>query len=181
MDWLDEDLGLDAERAPPSGDRTTNGTGRARKSKSSSKPSGSAPPSGWPFRLADNGVEKRIERTDKDSGDTAVEWKWFCSRIEVAAETRSEAGEEWGRLLTVTDRDQRIKEWAMPMAMMAGDGAAYRERLLSLGMVMAPGKFARDALHEFIATARPDHKARCVPRIGWQGRTFVRFNGNIGD
>lgn len=135
----------------------------------------------WPFRVVRNGVEKRIERTDKETGTVTVEWKWFCSLLEVAAETRSGEGEEWGRLLQITDRDDRVKEWAMPMSMLAGDGTAYRERLLSLGLIMSPGKFARDALHEYISTARPGEKARCVNRIGWQGRSYIALNENFGD
>ena len=77
---------------------------------------------GWPFRVTHDGVEKRIERADKETGIITVEWKWFCSRLEIDAETRSNEGEEWGRLLRVTDRDGRVKFWAMPMAMLAGDG-----------------------------------------------------------
>lgn len=134
----------------------------------------------WPFRIVRNGVEKRIERTDRDTGAVTVEWKWFCSLLEVAAETRSGEGEEWGRLLQITDRDGRVKDWAMPMSMLAGDGTAYRERLLSLGLIMSPGKFARDALHEYISTARPGEKARCVNRIGWQGRSYISLNENFG-
>lgn len=128
---------------------------------------------GWPFRVGDYGVEKLVERVDRESGVTTREWRWFCSLLEVAAETRSSEGEEWGRLLVVTDRDDRTKQWAMPMSMLAGDGTSYRERLLSLGMTMAPGKFARDALHEYISTARPDTKARCVGRVGWHARSFA--------
>ena len=128
---------------------------------------------GWPFRIVDHGVEKLVERVDRESGITTSEWKWFCSLLEVAAETRSSEGEEWGRLLVVTDRDDRVKQWSMPMSMLAGDGTSYRERLLSLGLTMAPGKFARDALHEFISTARPDTKARCVGRVGWHARSFA--------
>lgn len=133
----------------------------------------------WPFRLSRKGVEKRLERIDKDSGIVTVEWKWFCSALEVGADTRSAEGEEWGRLLRVTDRDSRVKEWGMPMAMLAGDGTSYRERLLSLGLVMAPGKFARDALHEYISTARPKTKARCVGRVGWHMRAFALSNQTV--
>lgn len=61
----------------------------------------------------------------------------------------------------------------MPMAMLAGDGTTYRERLLSLGLIMAPGKFAREALHEYISTARPAFKARCVNRVGWHSGAFT--------
>lgn len=135
----------------------------------------------WPFRIGKTGVEKRIERQDKDTGEVTIEWKWFCSHLEVAADTRSADGEDWGRLLKITDRDGQVKEWAMPMAMLAGDGTAYRERLLSLGLIMAPGRFAREALHEYISTARPPEKARCVNRIGWAGEAFalprVTFEG----
>lgn len=136
---------------------------------------------GWPFRVEWNGVEKRIERVDKETGIVTVEWRWFCSVLEVTAETRSADGEEWGRLLIVTDRDDARKEWAMPMAMLAGDGVGYRERLLSLGLIMAPSKFARDALHEYVSTARPDVKARCVIRGGWQAHlSFIRFDQQPG-
>ena len=69
----------------------------------------------------------------------------------------------------------------MPMSMLAGDGNAYREQLLSLGLIMAPGKFARDALHEYISTARPSLKARCVGRIGWHDKTYVRLHRNFGE
>ncbi|WP_279597142.1 DUF927 domain-containing protein [Methylobacterium sp. J-068] len=133
----------------------------------------------WPFRLAHSGVEKRVERADRETGTVTVEWKWFCSALEVGAETRSAEGEEWGRLLRVTDRDNRVKDWGMPMAMLAGDGTSYRERLLSLGLVMAPGKFARDALHEYISTARPKTKARCVGRVGWHLRAFALSNQTV--
>jgi uncharacterized protein (DUF927 family) len=134
----------------------------------------------WPFRLMPHGVEKRIERTDQDTGAVTIEWRWFCSPLEVAAETRNADGEEWGRLLRVTDRDSKAKDWAMPMALLAGDGTAYRERLLSMGLVMAPGRFAREALHEYISTARPNHKARCVSRIGWHGAAFILPDGAVG-
>jgi hypothetical protein len=134
----------------------------------------------WPFRIVANGVEKRVERADRETGIITIEWKWFCSALEVIAETRSGEGEDWGRLLCITDRDHRVKTWAMPMAMLAGDGTAYRERLLSLGLIMAPGKFARDALHEYVSTARPEAKARCVNRIGWSGSAFVLPRNTFG-
>lgn len=135
----------------------------------------------WPFRIVPAGVEKRIERTDRETGEIRIEWKWFCSPLEIAADTRDGDGEAWGRLLRVTDRDGRTKDWAMPMAMLAGDGTAYRERLLSLGLILSPGRFARDALHEYISTARPDEKARCVHRIGWKSKDFVVTNNTFGE
>lgn len=64
--------------------------------------------------------------------------------------------------------------------MLAGDGTVYREHLLSLGLIMAPGRFARDSLHEYISTARPSAKARCVDRTGWHDGVFVLPDVTIG-
>jgi hypothetical protein len=133
------------------------------------------------FRVGPYGVAKQTECRNQKTGEADVEWRWVCSEIEVVAETRNVDGEEWGRLLCITDRDGRRKEWSMPMAMLAGDGTGYRERLLSIGLVMAPGRFARDALHEFISTAQPHDKARCVTRVGWHGTAFVLPDCTIGE
>ncbi len=129
----------------------------------------------WPFRVTAKGVERRVE------SDDGSEWHWFCSHLEVVAVTRNADGEDWGRLLVVTDRDGRRHEWAMPMQMLAGEGAVYRECLLSLGLELAPGSFARKALHEYIATARPKDRARCVSRIGWHDGVFILPDTTFGD
>jgi len=126
-----------------------------------------------PFRLGERGVERRIDRTDKETGEVTTEWRWVCSYLEVLADTRSAEGSEWGRYLEVKDRDGKAKNWAMPMSMLAGDGLAYREILLSLGLILAPGPQARHHLHEYISTARPGLKLRCVGRVGWHGDAFV--------
>ena len=135
----------------------------------------------WPFRLTSKGVERLVEKKDKDTRETIVEWHWLCSRLEVAADTRSANNEDWGRLLVVTDRDGKLHDWAMPMSMLAGDGTAYRERLLSLGLVLSPARYAREWLAEYIQTARPEGKARAVNRLGWAGRAFVMPDATIGD
>jgi putative DNA primase/helicase len=132
------------------------------------------------FRLNNGGVEKIVESRDRRTGHIILKWRWFCSTLEVVADTRTEEGREWGRLLRIVDRDRRVKEWAMPMELLAGDGVDYRRELLSLGLVLAPSKPARDALHEYISTARPGARARCVDRTGWHGKVFVTFDRTIG-
>ena len=124
-----------------------------------------------PFKLNDDGVLCRIEKKDKDTDEKETSWVRICSYLDVDAETRDDRGENWGRLLVVKDRDGSQHKWAMPMSMLAGDGTGYREELLSLGLDIAPGRFAKDQLHQYISTARPDWKARCVSRIGWHRTT----------
>ncbi|MBL26159.1 MAG: hypothetical protein CMM50_01215 [Rhodospirillaceae bacterium] len=127
------------------------------------------------FQLGANGVYRWAEGAEGDG-----KWTWLCSMLEIDAATRSEHGEEWGRLLIVTDLDGRRHPWAMPMSMVAGDGTAYRERLFSLGLRMAAGKNAREALHRYLNETRPKARARCVGRIGWHGSAFILPDAAFG-
>ncbi|MBJ2153865.1 DUF927 domain-containing protein [Paracoccus sp. IB05] len=140
-----------------------------------------APPkSEWPFKVNKAGVWKRSERMDKETGRIVTKWAPICSELRVLAETRDADGEEWGRLLEVVDRDGRRKRWAMPMSLMSGDGSAIRERLFSLGLVPSQAREARQALLEYIGSAQPEEKVRCVARIGWSGGAFVLPSQTIG-
>jgi len=131
------------------------------------------PPPSWPFRVNDSGVFKRVERENKQTGEVVIDWLRVCSRLDVLAETRDAEGRSWGRLLAVTTRENLVNEWAMPMELLAGDGSSYRAELLNLGMEISPGVPARNALHEYISTARPAERARCVDRLGWHEQVFV--------
>lgn len=121
---------------------------------------------GAPGRSA--GVYRIVE--DKSGGR---DWKWLCSHLEVAAETRNADGEDWGRLLVVVDRDGQVHQWAMPASLLAGDGIGYRERLLSMGLLISPGSDARISLAEYLTVWRAERQARCVDRVGWHGDAFV--------
>jgi putative DNA primase/helicase len=119
------------------------------------------------FRVVADGVEKRVERENKETGETVTKWRWVCSALRVLAQTRDPGGEEWGKLLEIRDQDGKVKQWAMPNALLASDGAALREKLLGLGLMIAPGSFARAALAEYLADAAPENRVRTVARIGW--------------
>ena len=127
------------------------------------------------------GVYFRSVSEDKETGEKVESWSWFVSLLEIVAETRNHTGEQWGRLVVVTDRDGTRHEWAMPMGMLAGDGTAYREHLLSLGLELAPGKNARDMLHMYLTMWRPEERARCVDRVGWHGPAFILPDATFGN
>lgn len=120
------------------------------------------------FRVTDRGVEKRIEGED---GEAA--WRWICSPLTVTATTSDDENVNHGRLLEITTFNRRVNSWAMPMAMLAGDGTCYREELLSRGMIIAPGRGANAALHEYLSTTRPRRHVTCVGRVGWHGGAYV--------
>jgi putative DNA primase/helicase len=130
-------------------------------------------PSG--FRFTEKGVEKSYVK------DGEVYWDWICSHLEVCALSRSFIAEDWGQLLLVNDPDDNAHEWLMPMAMTSGDGSAYREQLLSLGLRIAPGSAARKYLGEYIVSAEPKERVRGVSRIGWHKNTFVLPDATYGN
>ena len=104
----------------------------------------------------------------------------ICGRLEVVALTRDEKGENWGRLLRWLDAECRVHEWAMPMSLLTGDGSEYRARLLDGGLVISPGRKARELLTTYIQTAHTDIRSLCVSRAGWHGDAFVLPGLTIG-
>ena len=136
--------------------------------------SGSSPIS-WAssFIFKNDGVYKVKMQDDKP-----VE-SWAFSPLIVKARTCDADGHNWGLLLSVQAPDFRWHDWAMPMQLASGNGSAYREVLLNLGLRIAPG--AQNHLHTYLMTAQPKDMLRCVSSIGWHGQTYVLPDGSIGE
>lgn len=128
----------------------------------------------FPFKV-ENGQLWREEETRGDDGTAKRRWLPFGSEVNVLARTRSAEGEDHGRLVEVLDGDGLRHTWAMPNALLAGSGEAIRAELLRLGFEPAPGagRKWRDHLFEYLISADPDARARCVDRVGWHGSAFV--------
>lgn len=131
-------------------------------------------PRSFPFKTADGQVWREVE-TEGPEGETRKRWVAFGSELHVLAHTRTAEGEDHGRLLEVVDGDGLRHLWAMPAAMLAGSGEAIRAELLRLGWTPAPsgGRRWREWLLEYLISADPEDRARCVAGIGWHGTAFV--------
>ena len=107
-----------------------------------------------------------------------------CGRLLAEARTHDGNGRAWGVLLTWLNREGREHRWAMPLAMLAGDGTAVREHLLDGGLFVASGSRARALLLDYLARVEAPRMVRVVPRIGWHdtaaGRVFVLPEGPLG-
>lgn len=132
---------------------------------------------GSQFRLTPKGVEY-AKQTKDDDGNPTTEWTWFASYIAVTHQTRDEQARNWGRVCDIIDNDGRRKEYVLPMSALAGDGVAYREELLSLGLRLAPN--ANKLLHSYITMANPKARATCVLKCGWHGTCYVIPNKIYG-
>ena len=127
----------------------------------------------YPFELTDTAVLCKDDETEERC--------FVCSYLEVAAVTRNADGLDWGCVIRLRDRDGIVKEWAMPMELLAGGGEEYRRVLLGMGLVIAPGQKARNRLHQYLSTCLPSARVRCVARIGWHGKVFVLPGETFGD
>ncbi|TDY23931.1 putative DNA primase/helicase [Paraburkholderia sp. BL6665CI2N2] len=106
---------------------------------------------------------------------------WISSPLHVRALVRDRASENWGRLLEWNDADGHPHVWAMPMEMLRSDGADMRGELARLGLDIAPGNKARIKLSEYVTTAKPIARGRCVTRTGWHAGAFVFPDRTIGE
>ena len=136
---------------------------------------------GFPFKVQDGQLWREVEVEGKD-GEPRKTWIAFGSEVNVLARTRTTESEDHGRLLEVLDCDGVRHLWAMPSALLAGSGEAIRAELLRLGFEPVPmaGRKWRDWLFEFLISADPAARARCVSSIGWHGSAFVLPNETFG-
>lgn len=97
----------------------------------------------------------------------------IAGHFDILAETRDGEGGSWGLLLHWKDHDGREHRYALPRAMLAGDGSEARRALLDGGMFIAPSAGARTQFNSFLLQVRSPNRARATQRVGWHGQSFV--------
>jgi uncharacterized protein (DUF927 family) len=97
----------------------------------------------------------------------------IAGHFDILAETRDSEGGSWGLLLHWKDHDAREHRYALPRAMLAGDGSEARRALLDGGMFIAPSAKARTQFNSFLLQVRSPNRARATQRVGWHGNSFV--------
>lgn len=127
---------------------------------------------GGTFELRTDGESPGVffRETDKDGEPRDT---WICGPLRITAKTRDGDSHAWGRLLQWNDDDGEPHQWAMPAALLQGDGVDVRKELADGGLHIAPGSKARNLLTAFVQTAPVDTRARCVKKLGWHGSSYV--------
>lgn len=106
--------------------------------------------------------------------------RWLCAPLYVTARTRADDLNGWGYLLEFGDPDGNPKTWAMPAAMLTGDGAEWAGRLRDMGLQVAHGAAVRNLVGLYINTRDPQERLTCTDRVGWHGPVYVLPSGCIG-
>jgi putative DNA primase/helicase len=129
-----------------------------------------------PFLLDEGGVFYLAR--DREGNDRPPQW--LCAPLRVTARTRADDANGWGCLLEFMDPDGNAKTWAMPAAMLSGEGSEWAGRLRDMGLRMAPGTAARNRIAQYIDTRDPAERVTCTDRVGWHGPVYVLPSSSIG-
>lgn len=132
-------------------------------------------PSGFFFE-GDRLMYAEVNKEEKDPKSPI----FVASRLYVVAITRDLEGNNHGRLLQFKDLDGVEKCWAMPMALLARDGAEYRAELLSMGLQIGTHKYAKSLLAMYIQMYEPIERALCVENTGWYKNCFLLPDRTFG-
>lgn len=130
-----------------------------------------------PFTLDERGVWF----TARDSQGEDRPPQWVCTPLQVTARTRDDAANGWGYLLEFSDPDGNPKQWAMPVAMLSGEGAEWAARLADMGLEIAHGPAARNRVGQYIKTRNIAERVTCTDRVGWHGGAYVLPSRCIGE
>jgi putative DNA primase/helicase len=104
---------------------------------------------------------------------------WICSPMHIDAVTFDGQSNNFGRLLRFKPTVGKWREWAMPMELLAGDGAQLRGELLAMGVELDPYK-ARQQLPHYLQSEHPMRRIHCALQVGWCGDSFVLPDVVIG-
>lgn len=96
-----------------------------------------------------------------------------CGPLYVIAETTNAAGANFGRLLRFRTTRKSWKTWAMPMTLLASDGAELRQELLYMGLEIDPQ--ARHLLPQYLQHRTPKRRILCMEQTGWAGGGLTAF------
>lgn len=115
-------------------------------------------------------------------GDDGGAPRRVCGVLRVVGLARDSHDNQAALLLEFVTQFGKVRRWLMPLAMLAGDGNAYRTALLGLGFMTPTDGKRRAWLTEYLQSRNPEalELVRHVPRVGWTGRCYVLPDETLG-
>ena len=101
--------------------------------------------------------------------------------LDVPALARDEEGGGWAPVLEFRDRDGHRRQEIIPFRQFLGDGSDGVKMLADCGLAIEPGRDGIDGLKQYIASARPEKRARLMDATGWHGGAYLFPDRQIGD
>lgn len=104
----------------------------------------------------------------------------LCAPLGVTARTRTDDSNAWGYYLEFEDDDGNAKAWAMPSALLSGEGSEWIARLRDMGLDVSTHPGVRTTLATYINTRKPAERITCTEKVGWHGSVYVLPGGSVG-
>ena len=115
-------------------------------------------------------------------GDDGGAPRRVCGVLRVTGMARDGQENQAALLLEFVTQFGKLRRWLMPLAMLAGDGNAYRTALLHQGFMTPTDSRRRAWLTEYLQSRDPEslELIRHVSRVGWVGRCYVLPEETLG-
>ena len=114
-------------------------------------------------------------------GDDGGVPRKVCGPLHVTGMACNAMDNQAALMLEFDTAHKKGRRWLMPLAMLAGDGSAYRSMLLSQGFITPTDSKRRGWLTEYLQSRPPAELVRHVSRVGWHGRCYVLPNETLGE
>lgn len=132
------------------------------------------------FFVSDDGDDPGVYYVPRINGEDGKPQR-VCGVLRVTAMARNALDNQAALLLEFDTPYRKGRTWLMPLAMLAGDGSAYRSALLTQGFMTPTDAKRRGWMTEYLQSRNPSDLVRHVPRVGWAGRCYVLPGETLGE
>jgi len=127
---------------------------------------------GWNFVSDENGVWKREEKFNNELKIYETVTHFVCAPLEIIGFARDPNGDDWGRVVELTNPDGQVRRILMPSRDFAGQATDAIKRLLSAGLLFQSNRLGKERLLEYLLGSLPSRRLTHTRKPGWVSNSF---------
>jgi uncharacterized protein (DUF927 family) len=127
---------------------------------------------GWSFVSDENGVWKREEKFNNELKIYETVTHFVCAPLEIIGFARDANGDDWGRVVELTNPDGQVRRILMPSRDFAGQATDAIKRLLSAGLLFQSNRLGKERLLEYLLGSLPSRRLTHTRKPGWVSNSF---------
>jgi len=127
---------------------------------------------GWNFVSDENGVWKVEERFNNEFKIYEEVMHFVCAPLEIIGFARDPNGDDWGRVVELTNPDGQVRRILMPSRDFAGQATDAIKRLLSAGLLFQSNRLGKERLLEYLLGSLPSRRLTHTRKPGWVSNSF---------
>jgi len=127
---------------------------------------------GWNFVSDEKGVWKVEERFNNEFKIYEKVTHFVCAPLEIIGFARDPNGDDWGRVVGLTNPDGQVRRILMPSRDFAGQATDVFKRLLSAGLLFQSNRLGKERLLEYLLGSLPPRRLTHTRKPGWIAQSF---------